>query len=88
MVPEMSSTMVANSDVSPESSSLTDKLEALRTEVRDLKIFAERQQDSISSLIALSQQHTSIIEQQNLLIQKLTATGTTGLSSNSFTSPA
>jgi len=54
------------------------QLQALRTEIRDLRTFSERQQDSITSLIALSQQQTGIIEKQNALIQQLAVPGMAG----------
>lgn len=48
------------------------QLKALHSEVKELRVFSERQQDSISSLIALSQHHSTVIEQQNALIRSLT----------------
>lgn len=48
------------------------QLKALQNEVKELRLFSERQQDSISSLIALSQHHSTVIEQQNALIYSLT----------------
>ena len=51
------------------------QLKALQNEVKELRLFSERQQDSISSLIALSQHHSTVIEQQNALIHSLTVGG-------------
>lgn len=47
------------------------QMQALQLEMRELRAFSERQQDSITSLIALSQKQSGIIEQQNALIQNL-----------------
>ncbi|WP_008314205.1 hypothetical protein [Leptolyngbya sp. PCC 6406] len=71
--------------LAPTPDPLVQELTALRSEVRELRLFAERQQDSITSMIALSQQHTSIIEQQHLLIQRLATVGMAApTNSNSF----
>ena len=59
----------------PVPNPLVQELNALRQEMKELRLFAERQQDSITSMIALSQQHTSIIEQQHALIQRLSTAG-------------
>lgn len=50
---------------------LLDQLESLRTDIRDLKSIQQAQQESITSLIALCQQQTGVIEQQTMAIQRL-----------------
>lgn len=64
---------VETNGVAPASAAETflQQLQALQLEMRELRAFAERQQDSITSLIALSQKQSGIIEQQNVLIQNL-----------------
>ncbi|MEL6249755.1 MAG: hypothetical protein AAFY78_12070 [Cyanobacteria bacterium J06648_16] len=50
---------------------LTLQLEGLKEELAVMRAFQERQQESITSLIALSQQQTAVIEQQNAVINRL-----------------
>jgi methyl-accepting chemotaxis protein len=46
------------------------KIEELSEQIRSLSVFQERQQDTITSLIALAQQQTAVIEQQVSTIQR------------------
>ncbi|MEL7495865.1 MAG: hypothetical protein AAGJ95_18135 [Cyanobacteria bacterium J06554_11] len=54
---------------------LTLQLEGLKEELAVMRAFQERQQESITSLIALSQQQTAVIEQQNAVINRLVGGG-------------
>lgn len=58
-----------------EANQLAMEMEALRSELTALRSLQERQQESITSLIALSQQQTSVIEQQNDIINRLVSSG-------------
>ncbi|NET09769.1 MAG: hypothetical protein F6K16_34730 [Symploca sp. SIO2B6] len=51
--------------------SLAVQVEALKDEIAAMRSLQERQQESITSLIALSQQQTAVIEQQNAVINRL-----------------
>jgi hypothetical protein len=52
--------------------SLKEELQELKQE---LKGFQQSQQESIMSLIALSQQQTTVIEQQNSTLQRVVSNG-------------
>lgn len=54
-----------------EENQLAMQLEALRHELATLRSLQEQQQESITSLIALSQQQTAILDQQNAIINRL-----------------
>ena len=58
-----------------EENQLAMQLESLRSELTALRSLQEQQQESISSLIALSQQQTVILEQQNGMINRLIGSG-------------
>ncbi len=47
------------------------QIQSLRQEISELRSLQLVQQESIASLIALSQQQTSVIEQQTSVIQKM-----------------
>ncbi|MEB3229827.1 MAG: hypothetical protein VKJ64_02370 [Leptolyngbyaceae bacterium] len=57
---------------------LTTQIEALREDLVAVRALQERQQESITSLIALSQQQTAVIEQQNAVINRLIGIGSNG----------
>lgn len=48
---------------------------SLKEQVHELKMFQQTQQESIASLIALSQQQTSVIQQQNSTLQRVVLNG-------------
>ncbi|MEO1402347.1 MAG: hypothetical protein AAFV72_14050 [Cyanobacteria bacterium J06635_1] len=50
-------------------------MDAFRQELAAMRALQERQQESITSLIALSQQQTAVIEQQNAVISRLVVGG-------------
>lgn len=68
---DMEVEMNGASAASAAAETFLQQLQALQAEVRELRLFSERQQDSITSLIALSQKQSGTIEQQNVLIQSL-----------------
>ncbi|MEO0409248.1 MAG: hypothetical protein AAF289_18045 [Cyanobacteria bacterium P01_A01_bin.135] len=51
---------------------IQSQIQALKQEINELRSLHLVQQESIASLIALSQQQTAVIEQQTSVIQKLT----------------
>ncbi|NJL87530.1 MAG: hypothetical protein HC886_18600 [Leptolyngbyaceae cyanobacterium SM1_1_3] len=55
---------------------LMNEILALREQIQEMRGFQQAQQESISSLIALSQQQTSVIEQQNSTLQRVVTNGT------------
>ncbi|MEM9905412.1 MAG: hypothetical protein AAF921_10350 [Cyanobacteria bacterium P01_D01_bin.44] len=50
-------------------------MDAFKQELAAMRTLQERQQESITSLIALSQQQTAVIEQQNAVIARLVGGG-------------
>ena len=56
-------------EFSPED--VQSQIQSLKQEISELRSLQLVQQESIASLIALSQQQTSVIEQQTSVIQKL-----------------
>ncbi|MGF1538213.1 MAG: hypothetical protein ACFB4J_17250 [Elainellaceae cyanobacterium] len=56
------------------SEDVQSQIQSLRQEISEMRSLQLVQQESIASLIALSQQQTAVIEQQTSVIQKLTAT--------------
>ncbi|MEM9220021.1 MAG: hypothetical protein AAGD25_37555 [Cyanobacteria bacterium P01_F01_bin.150] len=61
-----------------EENQLAMQLEAVKSELAALRSLQEQQQESITSLIALSQQQTAIIDQQNAMINRLIGPGISG----------
>ncbi|NEQ98095.1 MAG: hypothetical protein F6K30_15480 [Cyanothece sp. SIO2G6] len=58
---------------------LAAQVEALREDLVAVRALQERQQESITSLIALSQQQTAVIEQQNAVINRLIGASSNGV---------
>ncbi|MEM8806050.1 MAG: hypothetical protein AAGF01_08495 [Cyanobacteria bacterium P01_G01_bin.38] len=54
---------------------MTTQIDAFKQELAAMRALQERQQESITSLIALSQQQTAVIEQQNAVISRLVVGG-------------
>ncbi len=50
---------------------ILSQIQALKDQIEHLRAMQEAQQESITSLIALSQQQTTVIEQQTSVIQSL-----------------
>jgi hypothetical protein len=50
---------------------ILNQIQALKEQIEHLRAMQESQQESITSLIALSQQQTTVIEQQTSVIQSL-----------------
>ncbi|MEM9161899.1 MAG: hypothetical protein AAGC54_02365 [Cyanobacteria bacterium P01_F01_bin.4] len=58
-------------------------MDAFKQELAAMRALQERQQESITSLIALSQQQTAVIEQQNAVISRLVGGGNGAVASTS-----
>ncbi|WP_346290703.1 hypothetical protein [Sphaerothrix gracilis] len=55
---------------------LMNEILSLRDQIQEMRSIQQAQQESISSLIALSQQQTAVIEQQNSTLQRVVTNGT------------
>lgn len=58
-------------DVDAKLEQMMTEILSLKEQIQELKVFQQTQQESITSLIALSQQQTSVIQQQNSTLQRL-----------------
>ncbi|MGK7888612.1 MAG: hypothetical protein AB4042_04715 [Leptolyngbyaceae cyanobacterium] len=58
---------------------LANQIAALREDLIAARVLQEQQQESITSLIALSQQQTAVIEQQNAVINRLIGGNSNGV---------
>lgn len=50
---------------------LKEAIQELKEQIKEMQTINEAQQESITSLIALSQKQTTVIEQQTTVIQQL-----------------
>lgn len=63
-------------DVDAKLEQMMTEILSLKEQIQELKVFQQTQQESITSLIALSQQQTSVIQQQNSTLQRLVSNDT------------